>query len=111
MNESEVPVKAGESYDVWINTVGEKGDGIARVKGFVLFVPNVQTGDYVRIRVTKVLQKVGFAEVVQQLEKPDRVERPRKKFESMTMEELHKEEEPSQEFENSEDFGEELDEE
>ena len=34
----DAPVKMGETYVVSINSMGEKGDGIARVKGFVLFV-------------------------------------------------------------------------
>ncbi len=58
------PVKVGEEMDVTIEAVGEKGDGICKKKGFVLFVPNTKQGDTVRIRVTKVLRKVGFAEVI-----------------------------------------------
>jgi predicted RNA-binding protein with TRAM domain len=58
------PVKVGEELDVTIEAVGEKGDGIAKKNGFVLFVPGVKEGQQVRIRVTKVLRKVGFAEVV-----------------------------------------------
>src|SRR3989338_6668047 len=58
------PVKVGEELDVKIEAVGEKGDGIAKVKGFVLFVPGVKEGDNVRVKVTRILQKVGFAEVV-----------------------------------------------
>ena len=58
------PVKVGEELDVTIDAVGEKGDGIAKKNGFVLFVPGVKRGQQVRIRVTKVLRKVGFAEVV-----------------------------------------------
>lgn len=58
------PVKVGEEIDVRIESVGEKGDGIARKKGFILFVPNTQEGEEVRIRVTKVLRKVGFAEAL-----------------------------------------------
>ena len=58
------PVKVGEELDVSIDAVGEKGDGIATKNGFVLFVPGVKVGDKVRIRVTKVLSKVGFAEVI-----------------------------------------------
>ncbi len=58
------PVKVGEELDVTIDAVGEKGDGIAKKNGFVLFVPGVKQGQQVRIRVTKVLRKVGFAEVV-----------------------------------------------
>lgn len=57
------PVKVGEELDVTIEAVGEKGDGIAKKNGFVLFVPGVKEGQQVKIRVTKVLRKVGFAEV------------------------------------------------
>lgn len=59
-----VPVNVGDELDVKIEAVGEKGDGVAKVKGFVLFVPNVKEGDLVRVRVTKVLRKVGFAESI-----------------------------------------------
>ena len=52
--------------DVKIEAVGEKGDGIAKKDGFVLFVPGTKQGDNVRIKVTRVLPKVGFAEVVGQ---------------------------------------------
>ena len=58
------PVKVGDELDVKIEAVGEKGDGIAKKDGFVLFVSGTKQGDEVRIRVTRVLQKVGFAEVV-----------------------------------------------
>ena len=61
---STAPVKVGEELDVTIEAVGEKGDGVAKKNGFVLFVPGVKAGQQVRIRVTKVLRKVGFAEVV-----------------------------------------------
>src|SRR3990170_6608510 len=58
------PVKVGDELDVKIEAVGEKGDGIAKQQGFVLFVPNTKEGDEVKIRVTRVLRKVGFAEVI-----------------------------------------------
>lgn len=64
MHESRPPVSEGEEHNVMIDAVGEKGDGIARVNGFVLFVPNTQTGDRKRVKITKVLAKVGFAEVI-----------------------------------------------
>lgn len=59
-----VPVQVGEELDVTIEAVGAKGDGIAKKNGFVLFVPGVKEGDQIRVRVTKVLRKVGFAEKV-----------------------------------------------
>ena len=58
------PVKEGQELDVKIEAVGEKGDGIAKVNGFVLFVPGTKVDDEVKIKVTKVLRKVGFAEVI-----------------------------------------------
>ena|SRR3989344_3492020 len=58
------PVKVGDELDVKIEAVGEKGDGVAKKDGFVLFVSGTKKDDEVRIRVTRVLQKVGFAEVV-----------------------------------------------
>jgi len=58
------PVREGEELDVAIEAVGEKGDGIAKKQGFVIFVPNTKQGQNVRIRVSKVLRKVAFAEVV-----------------------------------------------
>lgn len=58
------PVQVGDEIEVKIEAVGEKGDGIAKIKGFVIFVPNVKQGDDVKVRITKVLRKVGFGEVV-----------------------------------------------
>ena len=58
------PVKVGDELEVTIEAVGEKGDGIAKKEGFVLFVPNTKQGQRCKIRVTKVLRKVGFADVV-----------------------------------------------
>ncbi len=96
------PVNVGETYDVSINAVGGKGDGIARIKGFVVFVPGAQQGQQVKIRITKVLPKVGFAEVVGLGEA-----RPREqKYATVSRQELEKEEEASQKYEDTEDFGE-----
>jgi predicted RNA-binding protein with TRAM domain len=58
------PVNVGEELDVRIEAVGEKGDGVAKRNGFVIFIPGVKEGQNVRIKVTRVLRKVGFAEVI-----------------------------------------------
>jgi len=110
MNEEErvAPVNVGDTFEVPIDAVGEKGDGIAKVKGFVLFVPRVKKGDYVKIRVTKVLKNVGFAEVVQQLERPPEQQHRSSRFVTFTHEDLQKSEpEPEYNYQDSEDFGEE----
>ncbi|MBC8444086.1 TRAM domain-containing protein [Candidatus Woesearchaeota archaeon] len=58
------PVNVGDEVDVKIEAVGDKGDGIAKIKGFVLFIPNAKEGEEVKVKITKVLRRVGFAEVV-----------------------------------------------
>ena len=58
------PVKEGEELDVTIEAIAAKGDGIAKRQGFVIFVPGTKVGDQVKIRVTKVLQKVAFSEII-----------------------------------------------
>ncbi len=56
------PVKVGESYDVSIDDIAKEGDGIARVQGFVIFVPQTKVGDKVKIKVNKVMRKFAIAE-------------------------------------------------
>ena len=62
MNDQEksAPVKAGETYDVTIEGIAQKGDGIAKVEGFVVFVPGTKVGDKIKIKVEKVLRKFAF---------------------------------------------------
>lgn len=57
------PVQAGDEIDVKIEAVGAKGDGIAKVKGFVIFVPGTKEGETIKVRITKVFKKVAFGEV------------------------------------------------
>ncbi|HUW67305.1 MAG TPA: TRAM domain-containing protein [Candidatus Nanoarchaeia archaeon] len=63
--EASAPVDVGETYDVSIEDVAREGDGIARVEGFVIFVPDTKVGDEVTIKVSKVMRKFAFAEKVE----------------------------------------------
>jgi predicted RNA-binding protein with TRAM domain len=89
------PVKVGDEVDLRIEAVGEKGDGIAKKDGFVIFVPNTKEGDEVKVKVTKVLRRVGFGEVVGEGSAPN---------ENAPAQEAAPEE---PQVEDSEDFGEE----
>jgi predicted RNA-binding protein with TRAM domain len=60
-----VPIEEGETYDVTIQDIARQGDGIARIEGFVVFVPNTRVGDEVQIKVERVLPKFAFATVVE----------------------------------------------
>ena len=95
----QAPVNVGDEIDVKIEAVGEKGDGIAKKDGFVLFVPNTKEGQEVKIRVTKVLRKVGFAEVVGESAK-------REEGTESTEENSEPAAEEDKEAEDTEDFGE-----
>ena len=63
--ERTVPIEIGETYEVTIEDIAREGDGIARVKGFVIFVPNTKVGENLTIRVSKVMRKFAFAEKVE----------------------------------------------
>jgi predicted RNA-binding protein with TRAM domain len=60
----EKPVKVGEEYDVEIESVAEKGDGVAKIKGLVVFVPAAQKGEKLRIRIKELKRKCAIAEKV-----------------------------------------------
>ncbi|MFY9199568.1 MAG: TRAM domain-containing protein [Methanosarcina flavescens] len=60
-----IPVEEGEVYDVTIQDIARQGDGIARIEGFVVFVPGTKVGDEIRIKVERVLPKFAFASVVE----------------------------------------------
>lgn len=65
------PVAVGEEYDVEISEVGSKGDGIARVKNFVVFVPNTSKGDKIKIKIKELRGRSAVGEVVGGAEAPE----------------------------------------
>ena len=58
------PIKEGEEYEVKIEDTGKEGDGITRIEGFVVFVPNTAVGDEVKVRITSIRKRFAFAEKV-----------------------------------------------
>ena len=61
-NRLTAPVRPGEELDVDIVDTGSEGDGIARVEGFTIFVPDTEEGERVRVRIEDVKPRFGFAE-------------------------------------------------
>lgn len=102
------PVNVGDEVDVRIEAVGEKGDGIAKIKGFVLFIPNTKENQTVKVRITKVLQKVGFAEVIGDASGPVEEDKKPQRDLYVKKEDLDRDvPQDNQNYENTEDFGEE----
>lgn len=65
------PVEKGEIVEVEIESLGDKGDGIARVdKGYVIIIPDTDVGEQVSARLNKIKENVGFAEVVKRHQQP-----------------------------------------
>jgi predicted RNA-binding protein with TRAM domain len=61
----EPPVDEGEVRAVEIESVGDQGDGIAKVeRGYVVIVPGAKPGDQPTVEIEQVKQNVAFAEVV-----------------------------------------------
>lgn len=59
------PVEEGEIRTVTIDTLGDQGDGIAKVeRGFIVIVPGTKPGDKVEVEITDVKDTVAFAETV-----------------------------------------------
>ncbi|MCC7552975.1 MAG: TRAM domain-containing protein [Methanobacteriaceae archaeon] len=59
------PVEVGNEYDVKIEDKGKTGDGIARIEGFVVFIPEVEVGQEVKIKINAARRKFAFGEVVE----------------------------------------------
>ena len=58
------PVEIGKEYDVEIAETSRRGEGIARIKGLVVFVPNTKPGDKVKVRITRISRRFCEAELV-----------------------------------------------
>ena len=59
------PVTEGERRTVTIETLGDEGDGIAKVeRGYVVIVSDAEPGDSVTVEITNVRENVSFASIV-----------------------------------------------
>ena len=56
------PVKAGDELEVTIEATASKGDGIAKVNGFVVFVKGAKQGEKIKIRITDVKARFAIGE-------------------------------------------------
>ncbi|MEM2872628.1 MAG: TRAM domain-containing protein [Nitrososphaerales archaeon] len=58
------PVKVGDELDITISEISRRGDGLTRVQGFVIFVPNTKQGDSVKIKITQVKPSYAVGQVI-----------------------------------------------
>ncbi|NWF86293.1 TRAM domain-containing protein [Candidatus Bathyarchaeota archaeon] len=62
------PVETGKEYEVDVQETSRRGEGIARIQGLVIFIPNTKPGDHVKIRITRISRRFAEAEVVEKRE-------------------------------------------
>jgi len=58
------PVEMGKEYEVEISEISKRGDGIARIQGFVIFVAGAKAGQKTKVRITSVGDRSAKAELV-----------------------------------------------
>jgi predicted RNA-binding protein with TRAM domain len=58
------PVEVGKEYDVTISDISRRGDGIAKIDGFVIFVAGAKQGWQGKIKVTQVANRFATGAVV-----------------------------------------------
>ena len=58
-------MEVGKEYSVNISDTSRRGEGIAKIDGFVVFVPGTKQGQNVRIKVTRVSERFASGEVVE----------------------------------------------
>jgi predicted RNA-binding protein with TRAM domain len=56
------PVKENQEVEVVIDDIGSRGDGVARIQSFLIFVPRSKIGERVRVRIVSVGDKFALAE-------------------------------------------------
>jgi predicted RNA-binding protein with TRAM domain len=57
-----LPVKENQELEVVIDDIGSRGDGIARIQSYMIFVPNSKIGERVKVRILSVGGKFAVAE-------------------------------------------------
>jgi len=58
------PVELGEELEVDILELSPKGDGIAKVQGFVIHVPHTKPKDHVKIKIKQIGATTAEAEII-----------------------------------------------
>ena len=68
-------VNVDEIYDVEIEGIGDKGDGVAKIDGLAVIVQgSKKIGEQLQIKITNVRERFAFAEIVENSDQEEKVE-------------------------------------
>ncbi len=58
------PVEVDKEYEAEIEDISRRGDGIAKIEGFIIFVPGTKQGERVRFKIKRVGSRFAIGELV-----------------------------------------------
>lgn len=59
------PVEVGKEYDLDITEISRRGDGIAKIEGFIIFVAGAKAGQRVKVKITNVSNRFANGQIVE----------------------------------------------
>ena len=59
------PVEVDKEYEADIEDISRRGDGVAKIEGFIIFVPGTKKGDHIKFKVTRVGSRFATGELVE----------------------------------------------
>jgi predicted RNA-binding protein with TRAM domain len=62
--EAPKPVEVGKEYNLQVTERSDRGDGIANIQRFVVFVKNGKVGDNVKVKITSMGNRFAIGEIV-----------------------------------------------
>ena len=60
-----VPIELGREYEVDITEMSPNGEGVARIRGFIIFVANAKLEEHAKVRIKRIDSMSANAELVQ----------------------------------------------
>lgn len=57
-------LEVGEELTLRVFSVSRRGDGMAKAKGYTVFIPNAKAGDTVKVKITRVWARYATAEII-----------------------------------------------
>jgi len=62
------PVKENQEVEVVVDDIGSRGDGIAKIQRYMIFVPRSKIGERARVRIRTVAEKFAIGERITSME-------------------------------------------
>ncbi|MCL4344052.1 MAG: TRAM domain-containing protein [Thaumarchaeota archaeon] len=60
------PVRVGAEYELEVSEISKRGDGVARIKGFVIFIAGAQKGQKYKVKITKVADRFAVGKIAEE---------------------------------------------